>query len=108
MKIKPIDCEICEEIASNRPPGYLTKYVGDESRIVMQSELFVCMPTVSPILKGHVMVFPRKHIGAFSLLPGDAIASFRGFVSELVDQMSSFGGTLAFFEHGAVCDDGYT
>lgn len=101
-----LSCPFCVEASVGTLPDPLASMAGVSARIVMQSDHFLCVPSVCPLQAGHVLVFPKEH--AFSLRCLDR--RFAREMSELVElldhRIRRELSTPFYFEHGTGCSGG--
>ncbi len=101
-EISSPSCCICDEIDSGKFPSDYYRQYPIQNRLCYESEYFVLFPSVSPLVSGHVLIFPKKHITClFSLRP-----SIRDQLVAVVQDVNKhvryhFGSTYVF-EHGVV------
>jgi diadenosine tetraphosphate (Ap4A) HIT family hydrolase len=99
------ECCICEEIASRRLPERFQRAYGTIDRICVESKDFIAFPTVSPLVVGHMLVFPKNHVSSLSKLSVPLIESLCQLATEIATEVALHGSSLYFFEHG-VLEDG--
>jgi len=101
------NCCICNEILNSRFPEKLRRIYSIENRVCYENENFIVIPSVSPIVEGHLMLIPKKHIKSLAYVDMDTLDSFK----ELVKKVFSFIKTKYcepfLFEHG-VGEDEFT
>lgn len=100
MKSAQSECDFCEEGRTGEVAGGIRSAVRTSKRIVTQSSAGYVVPTISPIVNGHLLVVSRIHVRSQRQLP----ESLRLDLRELTDEARALipgdcGGVLTF-EHG--------
>ncbi|TWT68816.1 hypothetical protein Pan14r_10630 [Crateriforma conspicua] len=70
------------------------------SRIVLETDGFVALPTIGQLFSGSMLILPRRHTERFSDLSRFEIGRFDSFARRLFDGV---GSDHVLFEHGARC-----
>jgi diadenosine tetraphosphate (Ap4A) HIT family hydrolase len=94
------DRDITAELISGRMPGLFRRNLGRSSRILSKTDSLVLLPTVSPLLVGHVLIFSKQNVMSFA----DLLASDPSVASEylsLVGEYETRFGRAIEFEHGS-------
>jgi ATP adenylyltransferase len=96
------NCCLCQEISSGEFPTEYRHVYPIKSRVSRLGGDFVALPTVSPLMPGHVLVLPKRHVSSLADLPGSTwqtlLESVRSTVTQLAER---FLAPFYFFEHGA-------
>lgn len=74
------------------------------SEVLLGTNRFIAVADVAPLAKGHILVFPRRHILGLSLLSDEDCAELEGLrltISKIL--RASTGVPAISFEHG-LCD----
>lgn len=73
---------------------------GMSNPILLNSPQFIVSPDFTPLIKGHLLIIPKKHIFSLSALTKDEYSK----LMRIINLMNIFEGTtdLVFFEHGSV------
>jgi len=96
-----LNCCFCEEISSKAFPDQYRSAYPVVSRICLETDEFVVLPTLSPLCAGHVLVLPRRHVTNLAALPERARKALLECAESTVSQLAErFGSDLYFFEHG--------
>lgn len=94
-------CEFCVELSRPRASRFWRNYHHVlPSRLAVESEDFVALPTMGQIFRGSVLILPRQHHEAFALIPETKRESLYPLL-DIVAQVTSNLGHLVLFEHGA-------
>lgn len=97
----PSDCCLCQEICSRAFPRQYQAVYSVTSRFCVEAGGFVALPTLSPLVAGHVLVLPRRHVPNLAVLSeplrNDLLACVESVSTRLAER---FGPELYFFEHG--------
>ena len=56
------NCCICSEISSGKFPSKYYSFYPVNNRICLENEQFIVVPSISPIVEGHLLIFPKYHI----------------------------------------------
>ncbi|HWD92255.1 MAG TPA: HIT domain-containing protein [Verrucomicrobiae bacterium] len=105
MSNNPNDCSICGEIRSRSFSEELQRVYGVGCRICAETEDFIALPTVSPLVTGHMLIFPKRHVPSLTVLPPDHIRTLTELATHIVSLVSSETSAGYVFEHG-VLEDG--
>ena len=94
------NCCFCEEAKSQLIQKDFKENTKYENRIVLQSDYFFALVTVSPIREGHVLIVPKKHHKG--LMQSDSLeyADFKRFFYKVKRMLDAKYGTTVYFEHG--------
>jgi len=68
--------------------------------IILQSQNFVVLPTVGAIVKGWVLVVPKKHYLCMGALENYLLAELNELCDFVSSKLQSYYGPVAIFEHG--------
>ncbi|MFL5963884.1 MAG: HIT domain-containing protein [Gaiellaceae bacterium] len=96
-------CEICAQIAGDPRHDALHALLGGEyrRRVILETEAFAVLPSLGPLVEGHVLICPKIHTRRFADM--DAIQhdfdACRRQIQALLDR--HYDGVHVFFEHGA-------
>jgi diadenosine tetraphosphate (Ap4A) HIT family hydrolase len=103
MKQRPgllADCCFCEEIALNGIPDGFAGYCSLKSRIAFSSDNFVVLPSVSPLVEGHVLLLPKDHITSLAQLTEDNKKEFDSLLQFVYRKVDNLWSRPIIFEHG--------
>jgi diadenosine tetraphosphate (Ap4A) HIT family hydrolase len=71
-----------------------------DSRILYQTNRFVVIPDISPLVPGHVMIVPKAHILCYGAVEDAAWDEFLGIVSATRAIIKEHYGPSVILEHG--------
>lgn len=99
----PSPCSLCAELAGETSSGG-NKYralLGDQTatRILRKTESLVVLPTIGPLVVGHVLVVTKEHYLSYAHTPAHVMRE----AEELLDQLrgeAGRDGKVIVFEHG--------
>jgi diadenosine tetraphosphate (Ap4A) HIT family hydrolase len=96
--IPPVNCPFCREIQSGKLPDFCDADIG--SRILHQTDRFVVMADISPLVPGHVMIVPKAHILCYGAVEDTERAEFSGLVKAVRTILREHYGPSVMLEHG--------
>jgi diadenosine tetraphosphate (Ap4A) HIT family hydrolase len=95
-------CLLCDEFHHTAP---LSVKLGlcsvPRANLLLESENFVLLPDISPLVPGHSLLVPREHYPSFAQIPGSRIQELRNFKDECVAFISEHHAEPLLFEHGS-------
>jgi diadenosine tetraphosphate (Ap4A) HIT family hydrolase len=91
-------CPFCRELQSGTLPDFCDADI--ESRILHETERFVVIPDISPLVPGHVMIVPRAHILCFGAIEAADWPEFAGIVTATRTILKEYYGSSVILEHG--------
>lgn len=89
-------CVLCEAVDEALSPGDPGKPYNRLLREPAGASRFVVMPTVGPLVEGHVMIVSREHCHSLAAMGPEAIAEYEALTRSLI---AGTGGVLEA-EHG--------
>jgi hypothetical protein len=92
--------DIVEEISSGRMPNLFRQFLGRNSRILLETELLLFLPTVSPLAFGHMLAFSKRDHTSFADLLGSRPQSLAQ-LRYLHFRYEQVFGPAVCFEHGS-------
>jgi diadenosine tetraphosphate (Ap4A) HIT family hydrolase len=98
-------CCICSQIHGDATNDLLAQLIGSETyirRIPVESESFAVIPSIGPLVAGHVLLSPNKHLKSFAQIPTrleDEFAVMKKRLSEILAE--TYGQPVHYFEHGS-------
>jgi len=104
------ECCLCSQIAGRRENDLISQLLDEANyvrRIGIESENFVAIPSLGPLVPGHTLVCPKSHLKNLAVLPNTVHQEFDAFrkrVSVLL--VSLFRAPIHFFEHGSAPQEG--
>jgi diadenosine tetraphosphate (Ap4A) HIT family hydrolase len=98
-------CCICEEIKSHELPNdYVSRY-RISNRFCYEDDNFVIFPSISPLVSGHILLFPKIHVSNLAAL-SDSMLSQINVLGKMVQFHENIDRKYFFFEHGVKNDIG--
>ena len=91
-------CPFCRELQSGRLPDSCDADIG--SRILHETNRFVVMADISPLVPGHVMIVPKAHILCYGAVEANARDEFSGIVNATRTILREHYGPSVVLEHG--------
>jgi len=92
------NCPFCQELQSRRLPEFCD--AGIDSRVLHETDRFVVMADISPLVPGHVMIVPKAHILCFGSVEVTARDEFAGIVDTARTVLREHFGPSVVLEHG--------
>ncbi|MGA9643387.1 MAG: HIT domain-containing protein [Terriglobales bacterium] len=93
-----VNCPFCRELQSGRLPDVCDPDIG--SRILHETNRFVVMADISPLVPGHVMIVPKAHILCYGAVEAIARDEFSGIVNATRTILGEHYGPSVVLEHG--------
>jgi len=93
-----VNCPFCRELQSGGLPDFCDAGIG--SRILHETDRFVVMADISPLVPGHVMIVPKAHILCYGAVEDGARDEFSGIVSATRSIIAEHYGPSVLLEHG--------
>ena len=93
-----VNCPFCRELQSGRLPDFCD--AGIDSRILHETDQFVVMADISPIVPGHVMIVPKAHILCYGAVEAAAQNEFSCIVNATRTILREHYGPSVILEHG--------
>jgi diadenosine tetraphosphate (Ap4A) HIT family hydrolase len=101
-----IQFDIKSELASGRLPAHFQRKLHRKTRILLETESLVLLPTVSPLAVGHLLVFFKQDASSFAeahQLNGRVLYELK----EIAEQVELRFGRTVLFEHGSFGRENY-
>jgi diadenosine tetraphosphate (Ap4A) HIT family hydrolase len=98
-----VDCPFCRELQSGKLPDFVDADI--DSRILHETNRFVVMADISPLVPGHVMIVPRAHILCYGAVEDSARDEFSGLVNAVRTIIREHYGPSVILEHGTCSVD---
>jgi len=95
-----IGCSFCSQLERNQMPNEYIKQSGIHNRVLDESENFIAIPSISPIVEGHVMIIPRYHISSMCQIKATEKSEFLNFAQNMIHAVERIYGDAAITEHG--------
>jgi len=93
-----VNCAFCRELQSGRLPDFCDADI--DSRILHETDRFVVLADISPLVPGHVMIVPKAHILCYGDVEATARDEFSGIVSATRKIIKEHYGPTVVLEHG--------
>jgi diadenosine tetraphosphate (Ap4A) HIT family hydrolase len=93
-----VNCPFCRELQSGRLPDFIDADI--DSRILHETDRFVVIPDISPLVPGHVMIVPKAHILCFGAVDDAARDEFSCIVNATRTVVKEHYGPSVLLEHG--------
>jgi diadenosine tetraphosphate (Ap4A) HIT family hydrolase len=99
------DCCLCAQIqgrAANDLIAALLPARPYARRVMYESEIFACVPSLGPLTPGHSLLCPKTHAHSFAELPAQFDSEFEQVKVQLQAQLGAlYDAEVHVFEHGA-------
>ena len=98
-------CCICSQIRGDAKDDLLAQLIDASEyirRVSLESNAFAVIPSVGPLVSGHVLLCPKGHFKSFAQIPitlEDEFASMKNRLSVLLRE--TYGQRVHYFEHGS-------
>ena len=92
------NCPFCRELQSGKLPDFIEADIA--SRILHETERFVVMADISPLVPGHVMIVPKAHILCYGAVEDTQRGEFSGLVNAVRTILAEHYGPSVILEHG--------
>lgn len=99
------DCCLCTELNGGEFPSEYRERYAVQGRICIQTENFVAIPSLSPLLEGHLLLLPKAHLICLAGMGAKLAEEFQAFLSLVARKMKNKYGAAYYFEHGVVRPD---
>ena len=93
-----VNCPFCRELQSGKLPDFIDADI--DSRILYETDRFVVIPDISPLVPGHVMIVPKAHILCYGAVEDTAWDEFLGIVNATRTIVREHYGPAVILEHG--------
>lgn len=93
-----VNCPFCRELQSGRLPDFCD--ADFDSRILHETNQFVVLADISPLMPGHVMIVPKAHILCYGAVEAAAQDEFSGIVNATRAVLKEHYGPSVLLEHG--------
>src|SRR5262245_58804025 len=98
-------CCICSQILGDATNDLVARLIDPDTyvrRVPVESESFAVIPSVGPLVEGHVLLCPKHHFKSFAQIPTgleDEFAVMKKQLSRLLAE--TYGQRVHCFEHGS-------
>ncbi len=106
MEYQP-GCSFCDELTNSGENSFFDIFAKIEfakadldNRIVAETENFVLMPMVGPLVPMYLLLVSKKHFLSFAHMPVYMLAEAEGIMKKLFAVFSEIACKPVFFEHG--------
>lgn len=96
--IPMVNCPFCRELQSGRLPDFCDADI--DSRILHETNRFVVMADISPLVQGHVMIVPKDHILCFGAVEPTSQQELSCIVNATRSILNEHYGPSVILEHG--------
>jgi diadenosine tetraphosphate (Ap4A) HIT family hydrolase len=96
--IPTVNCPFCRELQSGKLPDFVDADI--DSRILHETDRFVVMADISPLVPGHVMIVPKAHILCYGAVEDTERDEFSGLVNAVRTILAEHYGPSVILEHG--------
>lgn len=106
-ELKPEVCTFCAELLGlleNSNYGKLTAQVG-AGRILWRNDEFALVPSLGPLLEGHLLLIPTHHVFSFATLSETALSRTEELIESIGRFFNKRQDPMLVFEHGAITLD---
>jgi diadenosine tetraphosphate (Ap4A) HIT family hydrolase len=93
-----VNCPFCRELESGTLPDFCNAEI--DSRILHETDRFVVMADISPLVPGHVMIVPKAHILCYGAVEDTAREEFSSIVNATRTLIAEHYGPSVMLEHG--------
>jgi diadenosine tetraphosphate (Ap4A) HIT family hydrolase len=93
-----VNCPFCRELQSGRLPDFIDADI--DSRILHETDRFVVIPDISPLVPGHVMIVPKVHVLCYGAVEAAAQDEFSCIVNATRMIVREHYGPSVILEHG--------
>jgi len=93
-------CCFCAELAGERTEVH-DVYPQLASRLVLETDRFVAMPSLGQLAPGHLLLVPREHVTSFGELDADTRREAQDLYYRLRVGLSRRFSPVVSFEHGS-------
>ena len=102
-----LGCSFCDELSGIGDNSFFDTFAKIEfakadldNRIVAETENFVLMPMVGPLVPMYLLLVSKKHFLSFAHMPIVMLAEAEGIMKKLFAVFSKMACKPVFFEHG--------
>ncbi len=103
--MQPKTCCLCSQILGIQQNDLISAMASDTEylrRVVLESHLFVVIPSIGPLVRGHSLLCPKRHFRSLAQLPACYDDEYVVMKARLVSVLSELYATpIHCFEHGA-------
>lgn len=99
------NCTFCKEFMDIENSEFRSFFSYSElpSRIVANTENFICLAALGAVREGYLLILPKKHIPSFAFLDFTLANEAQNFLNDIVRMAKkNFSNSLIVFEHGTM------
>jgi len=104
------DCCLCSQIAGHSSNDLIAHMLGTGQyvrRVPIEDARFAVVPSLGPLVDGHVILCPRRHYRSLALLPSALDPDFAAAKAVATSALGrAYGKPVHYFEHGSARDGG--
>ena len=94
--------DFCYEFSGGKETEFRQTYPeGPESRVLLESQHFLAVADVSPMLVGHCLIVPRQHAYSVAELMTSESSELPKFLELFLGRYAKAFGPYSLFEHGS-------
>jgi diadenosine tetraphosphate (Ap4A) HIT family hydrolase len=102
-------CLLCDEVHGENPLSLrLGHYKTTADKVILETEHFLLLPDISPIVQGHILLISKDHLSCFAQLPICMLKEFRDVRDQAVSLIAATYSEPLLFEHGSSTDTRYS
>ncbi|MFZ1205394.1 MAG: HIT domain-containing protein [Candidatus Acidiferrales bacterium] len=100
-------CSFCEEIVEPRRVSLplvadFFRQFGRESRVLLDDPEFFVVPTLGPLVAGHILILPKTHFYSVGEMPESMLSRLEQIARNVREILRARYGSCSAFEHGCV------
>ncbi len=95
-------CILCDELNNNSALSVAAGLCANSTQnFVLETDNFVLLPDISPIVPGHSLLITRRHFSSFARVPQSYVDELRHFIRRCRALSLAHHSDLVLFEHGS-------
>lgn len=107
MKINKHGCSFCNEFNGKKHLSYFENTFGlkynIDNRNVLETQNFVCVPTIGSFISGYLLIIPRKHYTSSLSMPDNFMNELVVLIEFLKNfYLECYQSNCILFEHGSI------
>jgi diadenosine tetraphosphate (Ap4A) HIT family hydrolase len=106
------DCCLCSQIEGRAANDLIARMLPGEPyvrRVMLESASFAVMPSLGPLVPGHCLLCPKKHVTSFARIDDRLHDEYEAVKSTLKASLATkYRGEVVVFEHGMAATGGRT